>query len=192
MRFRKCAAAGVLALSLAAISPLGAMAGQTAGPGAAYQSSVNGVNIYVSKMGNTLTLKQYSQTIGTWPVKLGRRSETGDKVQEGDEITPSGSFYVCTRNDQSICYLALGLSYPNAEDAERGLRDGLINEEQYNAIVEANKAGRHPPWNTPLGGAIEIHGDQGGGTSGCIAVTNDVMDILWEYCPLGVPVTVGP
>ena len=74
MRFRKCAAAGVLALSLAAISPLGAMAGQTAGPGAAYQSSVNGVNIYVSKMGNTLTLKQYSQTIGTWPVKLGRRS----------------------------------------------------------------------------------------------------------------------
>ena len=32
-------------------------------------------------------------------------------------------------------------SYPNAEDAERGLRDGLINEEQYNAIVEANKAG---------------------------------------------------
>ena len=99
---------------------------------------------------------------------------------------------MCTRNDQSICYLALGLSYPNAEDAERGLRDGLINEEQYNAIVEANKAGIQPPWNTPLGGAIEIHGDQGGGTSGCIAVTNDVMDILWEHCPLGVPVTVGP
>ena len=133
-----------------------------------------------------------AETIGTWPVKLGRRSETGDKVQEGDEITPSGSFYVCTRNDQSICYLALGLSYPNAEDAERGLRDGLINEEQYHAILEANKAGVQPPWNTPLGGAIEIHGDQGGGTSGCIAVTNDVMDILWEYCPLGVPVTVGP
>ena len=156
MKFRKCAAAGVLALCLAAAGPLSALAGQSAGPGAAYQPSVNGVNIYVSKMGNTLTLKQYAQTIGT------------------------------------ICYLALGLSYPNAEDAERGLRDGLINEEQYNAIVEANKAGIQPPWNTPLGGAIEIHGDQGGGTSGCIAVTNDVMDILWEYCPLGVPVTVGP
>ena len=181
-----------MALCLAAAGPLSALAGQSAGPGAAYQPSVNGVNIYVSKMGNTLTLKQYAQTIGTWPVKLGRRSETGDKVQEGDEITPSGSFYVCTRNDQSICYLALGLSYPNAEDAERGLRDGLINEEQYHAILEANKAGVQPPWNTPLGGAIEIHGDQGGGTSGCIAVTNDVMDILWEYCPLGVPVTVGP
>ena len=88
MRFRKCAAAGVLALSLVAICPLGAMAGQTAGPGAAYQPSVNGVNIYVSKMGNTLTLKQYSQTIGTWPVKLGRRSETGDRCRRGMKLRP--------------------------------------------------------------------------------------------------------
>ena len=56
MKFRKCAAAGVLALCLAAAGPLSALAGQNAGPGAAYQPSVNGVNIYVSKMGNTLTL----------------------------------------------------------------------------------------------------------------------------------------
>ena len=75
---------------------------------------------------------------------------------------------------------------------QSGLRDGLINEEQYNAIVEANKAGIQPPWNTPLGGAIEIHGDQGGGTSGCIAVTNDVMDILWEYVLWEFRLTVGP
>ena len=85
-----------------------------------------------------------------------------------------------------------GIILSQCRGCRAGLRDGLINEEQYNAIVEANKAGIQPPWNTPLGGAIEIHGDQGGGTSGCIAVTNDVMDILWEYCPLGVPVTVGP
>ena len=57
MKFRKCAAAGALALCLAAAGPLSALAGQSAGPGAAYQPSVNGVNIYVSKMGNTLTLK---------------------------------------------------------------------------------------------------------------------------------------
>ena len=49
MKFRKCAAAGVLALCLAAAGPLSALAGQSAGPGAAYQPSVNGVNIYVSK-----------------------------------------------------------------------------------------------------------------------------------------------
>nr|WP_243036234.1 L,D-transpeptidase [Clostridium sp. AM51-4] len=50
-----------------------------------------------------------------------------------------------------------------------------------------------PPWDTPLGGAIEIHGNQGDrGTAGCIAMTNDVMDILWSYCAVGVPVTIGP
>ena len=71
MKFRKCAAAGVLALCLAAAGPLSALAGQNAGPGAAYQPSINGVNIYVSKMGNTLTLKQYAQTIGNLARKAG-------------------------------------------------------------------------------------------------------------------------
>lgn len=163
------------------------------GPGAKTRPPINGVSIYVSKRGNTLTLKQYGREIGTWPAKLGRQSSSGDKVQEGDEITPSGSFYVCTRNDKSLYYLALGLSYPSAEDAERGLEAGIITQEQYQAIIDANKAKEKPPWDTPLGGAIEIHGNQGDrGTAGCIAMTNDVMDILWNYCNLGVPVTVGP
>lgn len=155
--------------------------------------TATGISIYISKRQSKLTLMQNKQVIGTWDAKLGRQSATGDKVKEGDEITPSGSFYVCTRNDKSQYYLALGLSYPNIEDAERGLSAGLITQEQYLAIVDANKAGVTPPWDTPLGGAIEIHGNQGDrGTAGCIAMTNDVMDILWSYCAVGVPVTIGP
>ena len=155
--------------------------------------TATGISIYISKRQSKLTLMQNKQAIGVWDAKLGRQSATGDKVQEGDEITPSGSFYVCTRNDKSKYYLALGLSYPNIEDAERGLSTGLITQEQYQAIVDANKAGVTPPWDTPLGGAIEIHGNQGDrGTAGCIAMTNDVMDILWSYCAVGVPVTIGP
>lgn len=190
-KIRKRLGLGILALALAAAISTSAVAGE-AGPGAAWNPSVNGIQIYVSKMGSTVTLNRYSTVIGTWPAKLGRQSATGDKVRQGDEITPSGKFYVCTMNDQSQYYRALGLSYPNIEDAERGLRDGLINQEQYQAIVDANKKGEKPPWDTPLGGAIEIHGEQGGGTAGCIAVTNEVMDTLWQYCSVGVPVTVGP
>ncbi len=185
------AAAVLLALNAAA-APQTVLAA-SAGPGASWKAAVNGVSIYISKKGGTLTLSQYNREIGTWPAKLGRQSASGDKVQEGDEITPSGSFYVCTRNDKSAYYLALGLSYPNCEDAERGLTDGLITQEQYDAIVAANQAGETPPWDTPLGGAIEIHGDQSDrGTAGCIAMTNDVMDVLWSYCSIGVPVTIGP
>ena len=135
--------------------------------------TATGISIYISKRQSKLTLMQNKKVIGIWDAKLGRQSASGDKVKEGDEITPSGSFYVCTRNDKSKYYLALGLSYPNIEDA--------------------NKAGVTPPWDTPLGGAIEIHGNQGDrGTAGCIAMTNDVMDILWSYCAVGVPVTIGP
>ena len=150
---RKCLGLGLLSLVLAASGPACAMAGQ-AGPGAAYKPSVNGISIYVSKKGNTVTLNRYNSTIGSWPAQIGRESAAGDKVQQGDGITPSGKFYVCTKNDQSQYYLSLGLSYPGIEDAERGLADGLINEEQYKAIVDANKAGEQPPWDTPLGGAI--------------------------------------
>lgn len=180
------------AAALFSISPALPAQAASGGSGAVARPSTNGVEIYISKMNSTLTLEQYGRVIGTWEAKIGRESASGDKTQEGDEITPSGSFYICTKNDKSQYYLALGLSYPAIDDAERGLKEGLINQDQYDAIVKANKAGEKPPWDTPLGGAIEIHGSQGGGTAGCIAMTDEVMDILWSYCNIGVPVTIGP
>lgn len=49
-----------------------------------------------------------------------------------------------------------------------------------------------PPWDTNLGGEIMIHGhgSHSDWTLGCIAVENDVMDILWDYCKLGVEITI--
>src|SRR5688572_21041335 len=58
-----------------------------------------------------------------------------DKVKEGDGATPEGEFYIFTKNERSAYYLSLGISYPNIEDAQRGLRDQLITEEQYHQIV---------------------------------------------------------
>lgn len=186
--------AAALTIVLAASPGAAGYADTVTGPGAALKTSANGVSIYVSKRGHKLTLKQNGVEIGTYEVSLGADSSSGDKSVEGDMRTPSGDFYVCTRNDKSICYLALGLSYPSIVDAERGFAEGIITEAERDEIIRANKAGEQPPWNTALGGAIEIHGARKpeGSTQGCVAVDNQIMDLLWEYCNLGVPVTIGP
>lgn len=129
--------------------------------------------------------------VKTYPAALGAEP-LSDKVHEGDRRTPEGDFYVCTRNDRSRFHLFLGLSYPNEEDAERGLRAGLISREQYDAVLHAQRRRVRPPWDTPLGGAVGLHG---GGvrtdwTQGCVALNNDDIEELWLTCPLGTPVTI--
>ena len=189
---------GLMAIVLIAMTATTGYAQEAVGPGAGGKAgnaaSVNGVSIYVSKRLKTLTLKQNGTLIGEYPVSIGASSSDGNKKVEGDMRTPSGQFYVCTRNDKSVAYLALGLSYPGVEDANRGFEQGIITQEQRDEIINANLNGQQPPWETALGGAIMIHGCRvpDGTTHGCVAVDNDVMDILWSYCNLGVPVTIGP
>lgn len=189
---------GLMAIVLIALTATTGYAQEAAGPGADLKAgnaaSVNGVSIYVSKRLKTLSLKQNGTLIGEYPVAIGASSSDGNKKVEGDMRTPSGQFYVCTRNDKSVAYLSLGLSYPGIEDANRGFEQGIITQEQRDEIINANLNGQQPPWETALGGAIMIHGCRvpDGTTHGCVAVDNDVMDVLWSYCNLGVPVTIGP
>ncbi|WP_349672274.1 L,D-transpeptidase [Lacrimispora sp.] len=189
---------GLMAIVLIALTATNGYAQEAVGPGAdgkaGNAASVNGVSIYVSKRLKILSLKQNGTLIGEYPVSIGASSSDGNKKVEGDMRTPSGQFYVCTRNDKSVAYLALGLSYPGVEDANRGFEQGIITQEQRDEIIDANLNGQQPPWETALGGAIMIHGCRvpDGTTHGCVAVDNDVMDVLWSYCNLGVPVTIGP
>lgn len=190
--FLAAAAAAVFTI----VSGSAAMA-EEVGPGFVAETedqAASDVSIYVSMMDHTLTLRENGAVIGVYDAEVGRQSAVDDKVMEGDQRTPIGEFYVCLRNDQSLYYRALGVSYPNIEDAERGYETGLISAEERDAIIQANNEKKQPLWNTALGGYIEIHGDRtpGTGTAGCIAVDNSVMDILWEKCPLGVPITIGP
>ncbi len=118
----------------------------------------------------------------------------GHKQVEGDGKTPEGDYYVCTRNSNSRFYLSLGVSYPSTKDAKAGLDAGRIDQMTERRIREAIESRTRPPWNTPLGGEIMIHGHGGRSdwTAGCIAVDNAVMDILWKYCPLKTPITIHP
>jgi murein L,D-transpeptidase YafK len=149
--------------------------------------------VVIHKAERRIELYSGDTLLGAWPVALGHTPE-GDKEVEGDGKTPEGEFRVVTRNDKSSFRLFLGLSYPAVDDAARGLRDGLIDESTAARIRRAHARGDAPPWSTPLGGAVGIHGhgSRGDWTLGCIAVEDEVIDLLWEALPAGARVTVLP
>ena len=119
---------------------------------------LNQPRIIVKKAERKLYLYSDKKLVRTYRVGLGL-SPIGDKVREGDRRTPEGEFYIFTKNDKSTYYLSLGLSYPNAAHAHRGLRDGLITRAQYDSIMSLLNQKQAPPQNTRLGGDIYIHGN---------------------------------
>ena len=149
--------------------------------------------IIVKKAEHKLFLYSGGKLVRTYRVGLGL-SPVGDKVRQGDRRTPEGDFYIFTKNDKSAFYLSLGVNYPNATHAERGLRDGLITKAQYDAIMRALDAKKTPPQNTKLGGDIYIHGNGAGSdwTWGCVALENDDVRELFNAIPIGTPVTIKP
>ncbi|SRR6266404_5617405 len=149
--------------------------------------------IVIKKAQRQLLLFSDDKLLRTYRIGLGS-SPVGDKVREGDRRTPEGNFYIFTKNDKSAYYLSLGVSYPNAAHAERGLRDGLITKGQYMAIMQALKEKKGPPQNTPLGGDIYIHGNGAGSdwTWGCAALENEDIRELFRVVTVGTPVRIEP
>ncbi|MGH9930545.1 MAG: L,D-transpeptidase family protein [Pyrinomonadaceae bacterium] len=149
--------------------------------------------ILVLKSKRLLQLYSDGALVRSYKIGLGL-NPVPDKKREGDRATPEGDFYVLTKNDKSAFYLSLGISYPNIEDAKRGLRDGLISRAQHDAIVKASKRKGRPPQNTALGGQIYIHGNGAGSdwTWGCIALENEDVKELFAAVPVGTAVTIKP
>lgn len=174
--------------------------------------------IVVSKSAKTLTLLDGPRTVKVYRCCTG--TAAGDKEREGDRKTPVGNFIVCYKNPGSKFTRSLGLSYPNAEDAERGLAKGLITPEQHRDLIEGNRvtgtvadqkvcsdvyeredgiitlrgADWEKLWKTPLGGEIMIHGAGAGrdGTAGCVGMDDaDILE-LYEVIPVGTAVSIQP
>jgi murein L,D-transpeptidase YafK len=154
--------------------------------------------IEISKQARLLELYSSFGLESRHPVRLGL-SPGIDKAVEGDGATPLGEFYVCAKNPRSKYFLSLCLSYPNAEDAQRGLREGLIDSLAHAQILEAIRLRQTPPQHTRLGGEIYIHGGGAQGavglpgadwTRGCIALDNDAIRDLYDRVQLGAPVTI--
>jgi murein L,D-transpeptidase YafK len=149
--------------------------------------------LVVKKSERELELLDGDKPIKTYKIALGF-APVGDKEKQGDGKTPEGEFYIFTKNDRSKFYLSLGISYPNNEDAERGLKANLITKTERDKIVQAIKNKKMPLQNTKLGGEIYLHG---GGTAedwtwGCVALKNEEIKELFDALPVGTEVKILP
>jgi murein L,D-transpeptidase YafK len=137
-------------------------------------------SILILKKDHVLKLLAGGKAIRTYKVALGRGG-LGPKVREGDARTPEGHYFIDSRNAVSHYHKALHVSFPNAEDRKRAAQLGV-----------------------PPGGAIMIHGLPNGmgwlgaghrlldWTLGCVAVTDEEIDEIWDLVPLGTPVDIRP
>jgi murein L,D-transpeptidase YafK len=150
-------------------------------------------SIVVEKKKRNLNLYDGKKLVKTYKISLGA-VPAGDKEIEGDGKTPEGEFYVFTKNDKSAFFLSLGVSYPNKEDAARGLKANLITKEEADEINRAIDAKEMPLQKTKLGGEIYIHG---GGcdadwTQGCMALENEEIQELFDVITVGTSVIIKP
>lgn len=134
--------------------------------------------IVVEKSKRLMHIYSKDDLLKTYHISLGF-NPIDDKKFEGDGRTPEGTYLINSKNPESVCFLNLGISYPDEND-----------------IAEARNIGKNP------GGDIKIHGIKNGygingklhllkdWTNGCIAITNSEIKELYLNVPIGCTIEI--
>jgi murein L,D-transpeptidase YafK len=131
-------------------------------------------SIIVHKSTRELWLLHDNQVMRSVPFELGF-APVGHKQVERDGRTPEGAYRIDRRNPNSQYHLSLGISYPNTHDREVARALGM-----------------------PPGGDIFIHGTprsfigKDDWTAGCIAVSDEEMEIIYAMVKDGTPIFIYP
>jgi murein L,D-transpeptidase YafK len=137
-------------------------------------------SVLVYKERHKLYLMRGEHVLYSFDVALGHHP-MGPKTEEGDERTPEGLYLIDWRNPNSRFYRSLHISYPNALDSERARTHGAAPGG--NVMIHGL-----PPGYETLGKAHT----QTDWTDGCIAVTNEEMDIIWNTVEDFTPIEIKP
>jgi murein L,D-transpeptidase YafK len=149
---------------------------------ASAHSAVDHIKVYKSL--HRMDLLSEGKIIRSYRVMLARGG-SAPKRKAGDNLVPEGEYVLDYKNPNSKFYKSLHISYPNDEDVKR-----------------AQEAGVDP------GGDIMIHGFPNkestlfkilrkiglsklvDWTAGCVAVTNNEMEEIFESVEVYTPITI--
>lgn len=158
-----------------------------------------GVWILVDTQKQILEIKLGEETVEVLKnIAIGRNG-AGYKRRRGDEVTPIGEYTITWVNDKSQFYRFYGFDYPSVENAKKALANNLVTKKSYSSIIDAHQKNLLPPQNTKIGGKIGIHGLGDGNkrlhktmnwTRGCIALTNEQIDLLDLWISKGTQVII--
>jgi len=137
-------------------------------------------HIVVYKKERKMYLYRNGVVKSIFPISLGK-NPIGDKVQQGDNRTPEGEFFIHRKLCSQRYYRSLCISYPRPEDISKAKALGV--NPGGDITIHAQ-----PKWNADgRGDKYTLSQDW---TQGCIAVTNSVMSQLWYAVREGVPITI--
>jgi murein L,D-transpeptidase YafK len=142
--------------------------------------AVKADKVLVVKSERKLYLLRNGKILKSYTVSLGLQPR-GPKLQKGDKKTPEGIYILDRRNPKSKYFKSIHISYPNQQDRQQAAQRGV-----------------------DPGGEIAIHGlptyskeeawdyIERDWTDGCIAVTNDEMQEIWDLVEDHTPIEIIP
>jgi len=136
--------------------------------------------VVVLKKNRTLELMSGGKVIKSYKVALGGEP-VGPKRRQGDHKTPEGLYILDSRNAHSQFHRSMHISYPNARDRRQARAQGVSPGGDVfvhglpNGYGWAGTAHRMKDW-----------------TDGCIAVTNEEIEEIWNAVADGTPIEIQP
>jgi murein L,D-transpeptidase YafK len=137
--------------------------------------------VLVKKSEKALYLLKDGKPLKRYPVVFGPRPK-GPKLMEGDERTPEGDYTLDFKNTKSGFHKSIRVSYPNEFDIARA--------EKHNVSPGGNIMihGTKNSWSAKTAAKAKNHN----WTDGCIALSNNDMDEVWEAIDVGTPISILP
>jgi murein L,D-transpeptidase YafK len=136
--------------------------------------------VLVVKSESKLYLERNGKILKEYHVAFGANPK-GNKEKEGDERTPEGRYVLDYKKENSSFYKSIHISYPNEQDKERAKRLGV--DPGRSIMIHGQKNGL---------GWLSLITQRFNWTDGCIALSNDEMDEIWQAVDVGIPIEIRP